>query len=119
MLLAMGPLAAWMAFQRDYWAFLPAFALYAACQSAGVLFAMKHIGDGVGEAAQGRSFGLASAMGDVGMVVLPSVLLPLYAWRHEALFLALGLVMWGMLVAFRLLGARLSPLAARIQPPAA
>ncbi|MOA55734.1 hypothetical protein D3C78_1795760 [compost metagenome] len=80
---------------------------------------MKHIGDGVGEAAQGRSFGLASAMGDVGMVVVPAALLPLYAWRHEALFLGLGLVMVGFWLAFKLMGARWRPLEAPIQPPAA
>jgi DHA1 family multidrug resistance protein-like MFS transporter len=118
MLALMGPLAAWLAFQHGYWAFLPAFAAYSACQSAGVLFALKHIGDGVGEGAQGRSFGLASAMGDIGMVILPSVLLPLYAWRHEALFLALGAVMWGFLIAFKLLGRQPSTVANPIQPPA-
>jgi MFS family permease len=119
MLLAMGPLAAFLAFQHSYLAFLPAFALYAACQSAGVLFALKHISDGVGEAAQGRSFGLASAMGDVGMVILPSLLLPIYAWRHEGLFLALGAVMWGFLVAFRVVELRQRPVSTKIYPPAA
>lgn len=119
MLLAMGPLAAYLAFQSSYFAFLPAFALYAACQSAGVLFALKHISDGVGEAAQGRAFGLASAMGDVGMVVLPSVLLPIYAWRHEGLFLTLGAVMWGFLLAFRVFGARQRPVSTKIYPPIA
>jgi DHA1 family multidrug resistance protein-like MFS transporter len=118
-LAAMAPVAAVMAFQHDYWAFLPAYALYSTCQSAGILFSMKHIGDGVGEAVQGRAFGLSSAMGDMGMVVMPSLLLPLYAWRHEALFLALGAVMWAFLAAFRAVGAERASAIAEARPPAA
>lgn len=116
-LAAMAPVAAVMAFQHDYRAFLPAYALYSACQSAGILFAMKHIGDGVGEAVQGRAFGLASAMGDMGMVVAPSVLLPLYAWRHEALFLALGAIMWAFLAAFKALSPTPVQPTLETQPP--
>jgi nitrate/nitrite transporter NarK len=99
--------------------FVPAFALYGACQSAGVLFAMKHIGDRVGESVQGKAFGLAAALGDVGMVIMPSVLLPLFAWRHEALFLALGAAMWLFGAAFVLLepASRREKIAS--QPPAA
>jgi hypothetical protein len=58
-------------------------------------------------------------MGDVGMVILPSVLLPIYAWRHEGLFLTLGGVMWGFLLAFRVLGARQRPVSTKIYPPIA
>jgi MFS family permease len=88
--LAMAPLLAWLGLQQGYGAFLAIYAGFSLLQSAGVLFAMKHLGDAIGEGAQGRSFGLASAIGDVGMIVAPSLLMPLYAWHPAALFAGLG-----------------------------
>jgi hypothetical protein len=87
-------------------AFLPAYALFSLGQCASVLFAMKHLGDGLGERAQGRAFGLASAVGDMGMIVAPSVLLPLFTWKHPALLIALAIVMAACLVPFLLLSRR-------------
>jgi MFS family permease len=91
-LVSMAPVLALMAIQHTYWVFLPVYAGFSVLQSAGVLFAMKHLGAGIGEGANGRSFGLASAIGDMGMIVAPSLLLPLYSWHAEALFGALGLL---------------------------
>lgn len=94
-----------MAFLRDYGTFLGVYALFSVAQSMAVLFAMKHLGDAIGEGATGRSFGLAAAIGDTGMILAPSLLLPLYAWKAEGLFLGLAGVMALVLALFLVLSA--------------
>lgn len=98
----MAALLAVMAMQRDYLAFLVPYAVFSLAQCGSVLFAMKAVGEGLGETAQGRAFGLASAIGDLGMIVAPAALMPAFAWRHEAVF-------WGLAVLLVVcgLGARL------------
>jgi MFS family permease len=59
--------------------FVAAFAPLSLLQSAGYLFASKALADGLGDAARGRGLGLASAIGDLGMVGGPLLLLPLMA----------------------------------------
>jgi len=102
----MAPLLVYLANQTSYTAFVPAYAAFSLLQCAGVLFAMKHLGQGLGETAQGRAFGLASAVGDMGMIVAPSALLPLFGWKHPALLIALAGVMVACLLPFLLLGGR-------------
>ncbi|HEY9723440.1 MAG TPA: MFS transporter [Oscillatoriaceae cyanobacterium] len=90
---------------HSYWLFLPLYALFSLAQSAGILFALKHLGAGIGEGVNGRAFGLASAIADTGMILAPSAVMPLYAWRHEAPFWALAAIALVALLAFRRLGA--------------
>jgi sugar phosphate permease len=63
----------------QFWPFVAAFAPLSLLQSAGYLFASKALADGLGDAARGRGLGLASAIGDLGMVGGPLLLLPLMA----------------------------------------
>lgn len=93
--LLMAALLGWLPTQTGYLAFALPYAAFSLFQCAGVLFALKAIAGGLGEGAQGRKFGLASALGDLGMVAAPAGLMPLYAWRHEAPFWGLA----GVLVA--------------------
>ncbi|MDB5095645.1 MAG: blt9 [Cyanobacteria bacterium RYN_339] len=106
--LLMAPLLVLLANQTSYTAFLLPYALFSLAQCASVLFAMKHLGAGLGETSQGRAFGLASAVGDMGMIVAPSALLPLFAWRHPALLIALAGVMIACLLPFLVLSRRRS-----------
>lgn len=90
---------------RQYWFFLPVYTLFSLAQSAGVLFALKHLGAGIGEGVNGRAFGLASAIADTGMILAPSAVMPLFTWRPEAPFWALAVLALTGLVAFRRLSA--------------
>lgn len=111
--LLMAPLLVLMAYQSTYSAFLPVYAVFSLLQCAGVLFSMKHLGAGLGETAQGRAFGLASAVGDMGMIIAPSALLPLFGWQHPALLCALAAVMAACLLPFLLLSRRRGVVEAR------
>lgn len=68
-----------LAVVTQFWPFVAAFAPLSLLQSAGYLFASKALADGLGDAARGRGLGLASAIGDLGMVGGPLLLLPLMA----------------------------------------
>jgi MFS family permease len=104
--LAMAPLLLVMAQQTHYLAFLVPYALFSLAQCAAVLFALKRIGEALGESAQGRAFGLASALGDVGMIIAPAALLPLFSWRHEAVFWGLAAMLLVCLAGAWALGGR-------------
>jgi MFS family permease len=94
---------------RDFARFLPVWVAFSIAQSAGSLFAIKHLGDGVGEGATGRTFGLAGAVADTGMILAPSLILPLYGWRTEGLFWGLAAITLALLVVFRTLGRHAAP----------
>jgi MFS family permease len=91
---------------REFSTFLPVWVAFSIVQCAGSLFAIKHLGDGVGERSSGRTFGLAGAVADSGMILAPSLILPLYAWRAEGLFWGLAAVTVGLMALTRALGRR-------------
>ncbi len=94
---------------HDFARFVPIWVAFSIAQSAGALFAIKHLGDGVGEGASGRSFGLAGAVADTGMIVAPSLIMPLYGWRVEGLFWGLAAVTLALVIVFRALARRSAP----------
>jgi MFS family permease len=94
---------------HDFARFVPIWVVFSIAQSAGALFAIKHLGDGVGEGSSGRTFGLAGAVADTGMILAPSLILPLYGWRVEGLFWGLAAVTLALVIVFRALARRSPP----------
>jgi MFS family permease len=101
-----------LAFQRAYLPFAAVFAVFSLLQSLSALFGMKLMADVLGENAKGRSMGLAAAIGDMGMIVAPSVILPIYAWRPEGLFLGLAVALTLFTLLFLVLSRGVNRLAA-------
>lgn len=90
----------------QFWPFALAFVPLSLLQSAGYLFASKALADGLGEAARGRGLGLASAIGDLGMVGGPLVLLPLMAQAPWGTLAGAGVVAIVAIPVARVLGRR-------------
>lgn len=107
-----------MSTQRTYLPFAAVFAMFSLFQCFGALFGTKLMADMLGSNAQGRSMGLAAAIGDMGMIVAPSVILPIYAWRPEGLFLGLAGALALFLTLFLALTRGGATLEAKAEPAA-